>query len=349
MAITRQVGRRVVVLQNTEAEVSTNQTIAPQYTWTVNGELTVPTETALDALHQIDATAQLQEVRVSARTAGDSQYNIKVINRNLLGANVRVLVDQTLTFSGDREIYSLVISDATLEQHSTLEVTLHEIVPGAIPAKDLTVSAIVETFGVTSPVRNGHVIQRDDNTSLPQQEILKFAGDVFSTVDNPGDGKTEVTVTAQSVINLVYPIGSYITADITEAQMQAQVGTGFILADGRSVIGSAYETLTGNSNIPDARGQFLRSKNEGRVDGNENPDGEIALGTYSQDEFQGHEHEVDLYNGGSGAGKAWSSAVSDAANDPTVAIVTDGVNGSPRFGSETRPKNITVNRFIRIN
>lgn len=339
MAITRQVGRRVVILQNTEAEVSTNQTIAPQYTWTVNGELTVPTETALDALHQIDATAQLQEIRVSARTLGDSQYRIKVINRNLLGANVRVLVDQTLTFSTDRAIYSLVISDATLEQHSTLEVTLHEVVPGAIPAKDLTVSAIVETFGESNPVRNGHVVQRDDNTSLPQQDILKFAG-AFATTDNALDGKTEVTLTAQAVINLVYPVGSYITADITEAQMQTQMGTGFVLADGRSAVGSAYETLTGKTNIPDTRGLVLRGKNEGRADGKENPDGEIALGVYQADELAAHTHSVSNAGGGAPGGGKSGAPSNNALPFPD----TDSTGGN-----ETRGKSFSGNRFIRIN
>jgi len=338
MAITRQVGRRVVVLQNTEAEVSTSQTIAPQYTWTVNGELTIPTETALDALHQIDATAQLQEVRVSARTLGDSQYRIKVINRNLIGSNVRVLVDQTLTFSTDRAVYSLVISDATLEQQSTLEVTIEEVVQGISPAKDLTVSAIVENFGAANPVRNGHIIQRDDNTSLPQQDILKFAG-AFATTDNAIDGKTEVTLTAQAVIDLVYPIGSYITADITEAQMQTQMGSGFILADGRSVVGSAYETLTGKSTAPDARGVAFRGKNEGRADGNENPDGEIALGNYQADEFKSHNHTIP----GNPEIGGVSQTTFGTFTNPTVRSTNN------TGGNETRMKNITVNRFIRIN
>lgn len=342
MAIIRQVDRRVTILQNTEAEVSTSQTIAPQYTWTINGIVTAPTEVALDALHQIDAEAQLHEVRVSARVAGDSQYRIQIINRNLLGANTRVLVDQTLTFSGDREIYSLVIADATLEQHSSLEVSIHEVVVGPTPATDITISAIVENFGTANPVRNGHVIQRDDNTSLPQQDILKFVGEAFSVDDNVGDGKTEVSVTKQALIDLVYPVGAYLTADVTEAQFQSQMGSGWVLCDGRSVVGSSYETLTGNANIPDARGMVLRGKNEGRTDGNENPDGEIALGTYQADQFESHNHTFPI----AVAEQSVITQTYDGNSGPTP-----DSTGSTNYtgGNETRMKNITVNHFIRIN
>lgn len=67
-------------------------------------------------------------------------------------------------------------------------------------------------------------------------------------------------------------IGAIQSALLTEAQFQAQFGSGWILADGRSVLGSKYETITGRSSIPDLRGVVLRGKNNGRNDGGQNPD-----------------------------------------------------------------------------
>jgi len=144
------------------------------------------------------------------------------------------------------------------------------------------------------------------------------------------------------------PVGSVIHSMLTEAQFQAQMGVGWVLMDGRSVSGSRYHQITNNSTLPDARGQFLRGKNNGRADGKENPDGDSALGTQQQDAFQGHEHHIPVAN------------VHDTASIPegqsgyntgynTDGIVSDGINGTPRVSSETRPKNITVNIFIRIN
>jgi len=59
-------------------------------------------------------------------------------------------------------------------------------------------------------------------------------------------------------------IGSVKQSMLDEATFQSIHGTGWVLMDGRDLSvtnpGSAYQTLTGQSVLPDARGQFLRSK-----------------------------------------------------------------------------------------
>lgn len=72
-------------------------------------------------------------------------------------------------------------------------------------------------------------------------------------------------------------IGAVQSALITESQFQAQFGTGWVLADGRSVTGSRYATLTGKTTIPDLRGVTLRGKNNGRSDGYENPSFSVGI------------------------------------------------------------------------
>jgi len=138
--------------------------------------------------------------------------------------------------------------------------------------------------------------------------------------------------------NAVYKVGDVVSSMLDEAAFQAQRSgsASWALMDGRSVVGSSYEAVTGNSTIPDARGQFLRGKNNGRSDGQENPDGDSTLGTQQTDELISHTHSGGQ-TAGSGVGGNGGSWVTGPANV--------GNTG----GNETRPKNITVNYFIRID
>ncbi len=54
-------------------------------------------------------------------------------------------------------------------------------------------------------------------------------------------------------------VGSIQQSLLSEAQFQAVMGTtNWVLADGQGVSGSTYQTLTGNANVPDFRGCFVR-------------------------------------------------------------------------------------------
>ena len=166
-------------------------------------------------------------------------------------------------------------------------------------------------------------------------------------------------------------IGAVQSALLTEVQFQAQLGAGWILADGRDVTASRYNVLTGNSFAPDLRGMILRGKDHGAA---KNPDGDTALGTYQLDALQGHyqgvvetSHHHDTTSGGlnlvysSGAGTiapavgtALDIAIAPATGNTMTGLtvtgpVTDGVHGTPRISAESRMQNITVNFFIRIN
>jgi hypothetical protein len=132
------------------------------------------------------------------------------------------------------------------------------------------------------------------------------------------------------------PIGSVIHSMLTEAQFQAQAGSGWVLADGRGATGTVYNTITGASTIPDMRGRFLRAKNNGS---STNPDGDLALGTNSADKLASHTHGVDYGNNGSGSAVIGAGLSSSTSTQQTQAT----------GGNETAPKSTTVNIFIRIN
>ena len=193
--------------------------------------------------------------------------------------------------------------------------------------------------------------------------------------------------------------------------------------------GSAYETLTGQSVLPDARGQFLRSKvNLDTISGDglasdsvldqatfnshginrtgfkiklqsgtlsglntsteyyaivvdentlafatslanaqsdtrvgisgtnsavlvqyENPDGDVALGNSQADDYKSHRHihQIEISN----------NYIYGRPHGGQVANFGGGTMGDPSYvaytsfdgNSETRPKNVTVNTFIKIN
>ncbi len=145
-------------------------------------------------------------------------------------------------------------------------------------------------------------------------------------------------------------VGDVIQSMLTEAQFQLYKDDTWILMDGRDVSGSDYAILLSSTTIPDARGQFLRAKNNGRSDGQENPtDG--ALGDAQTDSMQGHGHHIPSCSSQDGQGRVTAGASSTGSQSVDDASYATEYNsqGTPRTDTETRPKNITVNFFIKIN
>jgi len=152
------------------------------------------------------------------------------------------------------------------------------------------------------------------------------------------------------------PVGAVIHSMLTEPQFQALNGTSWILADGRSVAGSQYSSVTGVNNVPDLRGVVLRGKNNGST---RNPDGDLALGTF-QDQATaknglydaGHSHTlvntptISFYGGSNGNGYNPGAAYNGPNATPTIAAANANIQST---NNETRMRNVTVNIFIKIN
>lgn len=113
--------------------------------------------------------------------------------------------------------------------------------------------------------------------------------------------------------------------------------------DGRSVVGSKYGSKL--AQVPDLRGVFLRGINDMNVPGSQpvateriNPENKVA-GEYQNDELKEHTHTFRTGGGSSGPRHAVSI---DTRNE-------DATTTSSYGGKETRPKNVTVYYYIRIN
>lgn len=156
---------------------------------------------------------------------------------------------------------------------------------------------------------------------------------------------------AQSLLSSLLPVGTILASMLPEDQFNQETGGGWVLADGRLAEGSRYAALTGSNTLPDLRGMFLRGMNGAREDGD--PDLSRTPGSKQLDEniritamnrrHTGHnpsDHPSNMSVPSSG----WSSWI-------TTGDGSAHENGLRVFvsGEETRPKNISVYYYIKIN
>lgn len=130
-------------------------------------------------------------------------------------------------------------------------------------------------------------------------------------------------------------VGDVVMSMLDETTFQSLRDTTWVLMQGQSCAGTDFETLTGLSTLPDPRGRYARMKDNGAgVD----PHGDLALGSIYADQFASHQHNAtrDPNSGITGgrlqSGRGTTTSLVDASG-----------------GSETNPKTIIFNFFIKIN
>jgi hypothetical protein len=175
-------------------------------------------------------------------------------------------------------------------------------------------------------------------------------------------------------------VGDVVDSVLDEATMQSIRGPNWVLMDGRNIEGTQLAAITGWTNLPDARGLFRRAKNNGRDDGNENPAGEENIGAFEDDSTKrpntnfttnstgDHRHHIaanindnttdDHLGGGNQLKRASNSGdaryvTQGSSTDATTGRTSQVGNHSHSItgggDDETRPKNITVNTYIKID
>lgn len=142
-------------------------------------------------------------------------------------------------------------------------------------------------------------------------------------------------------------LGTVIASMLTAAQMSTADAT-YQICNGGSCVGTAYETLTANTTVPDMRGYALRGLDaSGTVD----PVGASrSLGDIQQDEFEAHFHDIPhIENWISPSGE---SAILSPNGRYANTSVVGGIRNDRTYtvgGDETRMKNVAVNYFIKVN
>lgn len=157
------------------------------------------------------------------------------------------------------------------------------------------------------------------------------------------------------------PVGTVVASFLTPEQFAGAIGEQvgddatnrtWILADGRDVSGTDYAKTAGSNAVPDLRGMFLRGLNAGRSDGKEDPGNLYTDPKYErqpgnfQDEAVGiHDHEFAWFpeeKGSSRLPATWFGGATESQTD-----IFNPIRPTP--GPETRPKNVAVYYYIRIN
>tara|TARA_A200000113_G_scaffold200595_1_gene193888 strand:+ start:433 stop:969 length:537 start_codon:yes stop_codon:yes gene_type:complete len=140
---------------------------------------------------------------------------------------------------------------------------------------------------------------------------------------------------------------------------------GYLACDGSSVLKADYPELYAvvssywgsstatNFTLPDLRGAFLRGTGSHGTSNmaNGNDYAGPSVGSFENDQFQGHRHTFKVVNDNANysntpfinvdktnAGADGTGVVNGRIFDP----ITDGSNGTPRVGDETRPFNAGV-------
>lgn len=138
-------------------------------------------------------------------------------------------------------------------------------------------------------------------------------------------------------------------------------GSGWFLMDNKvPIVGSDLDNKHGIKEIPDARGLFIRSLNGTRADERsdvfEADSGRARLlGDYQADAIKRHKHNLSVemqYFGGWNGNNIWSGTtpghpitVGNSNNTP-ISVLDVGEN---LIANETRPKNIALYTYIKIN
>lgn len=113
------------------------------------------------------------------------------------------------------------------------------------------------------------------------------------------------------------------------------------------------ESFSGGDTVllPDLRGMFLRGTgSHGSLTmANGSPFAGPSVGSSENDQMQGHKHDVFATNinlANIGTNRPIVSSSTSNSNQTSGTPITDGTNGSPRAGDETRPVNYGVNYII---
>ena len=128
------------------------------------------------------------------------------------------------------------------------------------------------------------------------------------------------------------PIGTVLISMLTTVQLQSQMGSGWVELLGQDVTGSAYSNLTGNNTLPNLTGSFIRD-----AGGDAGPVGVTQMGSVGPEGgasglyiFQSNIHGQHRFQ-----------------SDPAGNFSTVGYNYP--LGAETRPRNVAMYHYIRVN
>ena len=129
--------------------------------------------------------------------------------------------------------------------------------------------------------------------------------------------------------------------------------SGWLICDGTQYLQASYPALfgligrtynpsadSGKFAVPNLQGLFIRGAGIQTINSVAYTAGAIA--TPQADQFQGHQHRIQTQINASVNGTVSSGGAGVIGTYNTSATISDGSNGSPRSGTETRPANLAM-------
>lgn len=233
--------------------------------------------------------------------------------------------------------------------------------PSASATAGATYTNNGNTFTIVNTISDGFVFQAT-GTGLPT------ATGILTLATGTGDATIAFDLVSGSIVMSQNAISSSTTNAIFSTFVATVTGTTTsgsntvtALSNTSSITAGASSLIAGvgipfdttitsvsSAKVPDARGLVLRGKNNGRSDGDQDPAGDLSLGTFESDTFASHNHVVGQFqlNMTTNTGTNSEFVMANGTNPSSVpANFTTTSSGS----TETRVKAIVINHFIRIN
>lgn len=178
------------------------------------------------------------------------------------------------------------------------------------------------------------------------------AGNNLSDVASAATARSNLSVYSKAEVDLLQPSANVCYSARTTPP------AGWLVANGAAVsrtayaalfaaIGTTYGAGDGSTtfNLPDGRGEFIRGHDQGR-----GVDIGRVFGSLQLDAFQGHRHAYRYTSNITAPPGVHAIEDGNLTSDGSSAIldpITDGINGTPRIASETRPRNIALLPIIK--
>lgn len=150
------------------------------------------------------------------------------------------------------------------------------------------------------------------------------------------------------------PIGTVIASMLSPAQMARGATGEWVPADGRNRLPIwEYSKLTGEPKLPDLRGMFLRGVNDSddgkRTDGSQDPDSDRKVGSLQAYAIGAHQHPLYMKAVGFNQGREGSFASNIFTEGNLATEVDDAVRAPKNTPKESRPSNVAIHWYIKVN
>lgn len=223
-------------------------------------------------------------------------------------------------------------------------------------------NGLLYTYGWMIASLNQEGIQEYDGSTLYYiGSIVRKAGtfELYGSIVDDNVGQSLPAKVNSAFWKFLGELGNnpsnFIPGEFREFAMSSPPA-GWLECDGSAVSRTTYSTLfaaigvtwgsgdgTTTFNLPDRRGVFARGWDHGR-----GQDSGRTFGSYQADQMQGAAYkaklrsDIGVLSSGGGPNLPSSSGNVNDGAAITAGPITDGVNGVPRVGDETRPKNVSV-------